>query len=608
MSDRATVRKVSEHLFVCADTCNAYLVTRGKRALLIDCGTGRVRKHLRGVGVEKIDWLLFTHHHRDQSQGAEELVKQGAGVAVPQHERFLFEQACRYLQNRPVYDSYNDRATMNTRLCDLPVTQSLEDYETFQWQGYEFAVIPTPGHTLGSCTLVVAIDGQRVAFTGDLLREDGRFHSLHDLEYSYGGCEGADLAAHSAIRLKRHALGLICPSHGELIEQPQAALDGLVANARAWYRWKTGGDLPCLSRPARISEHLVAFPFASCSWYALIGPDGRAMFIDHGTPDVAHFGAADPSREWWETVRYVDHGIDTLRERHGLKSIEVAMPTHYHDDHIAGFPYLQKHHGTHVWCVEAMQGILEHPESYSEMCLFPTPVKVDRTLADGQSFRWNGFDFQVWHYPGQTEYHQVILVTVDGRRVLFTGDSVIRGLEHVISPVIFRNYHRFESHAECAEKLVRLRPNLVAPGHGDVWVPRWDEFANFRQRTEQLQTLYRRLLPEDQRWQGLNPYWVRLMPYQLRLKKGARARLTVRIINFREEACPGTLTLVGPTGVSFEPATREVRLKARETRDIAFELHLSQRARVPSRFAIAVDVTLGDTAHGQVAEAFVTVL
>lgn len=607
MSDRGKPVKLSDHLYLFRDTCNAFVVTKGKRALVIDCGAGEVRKHLRGMGVEKVDWLLFTHHHRDQCQGAEQLVRTGAAVAAPEYEAFLFENAAEYMRNRWVYDSYNDRATANTRLADLPLKQVLEDYDTFRWQGYNFEIIPTPGHTLGSSTLLARIDGRTVAFTGDLLREEGRFHTLHDLEYSYGGCEGADLAAYSAMRLRTRNLDLICPSHGDLIEEPAEALDALFENARAWFRWKTGSELPCMHRPVPVSDHLVAFPSSCCSWYALIGNDGRAMFIDHGTHDTPHFTAASAHREWWETLRYVDHGIDYLRERHGLRSVAVLMPTHHHDDHVAGFWYLQKHHGAEVWCVEQMKDILEHPESYAEMCLFPKPVKVDRTFTDGQTFRWNGYEFQVWHYPGQTEYHQLILLNVDGREVLFTGDSVHRELEHVTSPVIFRNYHRFESHAECAEKLQALRPSLVAPGHGEVWAPRWDEFATFRHRTQQLHTLYRRLLPEDERWQGINPFWARIMPYQITIKRGKRAKITVRVVNSADARTSAVIEMAGPKGISFEPQSREVRIQAGATREVRFEVRVSQRYKGLPRVAIAADVTIGDRRHGQVAEAFLSI-
>ena len=37
--------------------------------LLIDFGSGKVLDHLRELGISKVDWILHTHHHRDQCQG-----------------------------------------------------------------------------------------------------------------------------------------------------------------------------------------------------------------------------------------------------------------------------------------------------------------------------------------------------------------------------------------------------------------------------------------------------------------------------------------------------------------------------------------------------------
>ncbi len=608
MSQQNKLESLSEHLFRYRDTCNAYVLKKGKRALIIDCGTGEVHKRLKTeAGIEAVDWLLFTHHHRDQSQGADALASKGAKVAVPEYERYLFENAARYMGERWVYDSYNDRGTANTRITDLPVNESLLDYEVFSWRGYEFEIVPTPGHTLGSSTLLAQIDGATVAFTGDLLREDGRFHSLHDLEYGYGGCEGANLAAYSALRLQQQSLDLICPSHGEVIDDPDDALSNLFDNARSWHRWKTGHDLPCTHRPVQISDHLVAFPFSVCSWYAIVSDDGHALLVDHGTHDSVHFTSNQAYREWWETQRYVAHGIDELRKRFGVESIDVVIPTHYHDDHVAGIHHLQRHHGTQVWCVEQLKGVLERPQDYAEMCLFPKPVQVNRTLGDGEEFEWHGFQGQVWHFPGQTEYHQLLMLTVDGKQVLFTGDSVIRNATGVDSPVIFRNYHRFESHEECTRKLVGLRPNLIAPGHGEVWAPLADELASFKRHTQQLQTLYRHLLPEDQRWQGINPFWVRITPYQIDVKRGKKAKLTVRVENFGDEPAQAKVAMAGARQTTFDPPEREARIGAGATKEFRFELSISQRYRGLPRVAIAADLEMDGERYGQVAEAFVKV-
>jgi len=53
-------------LHVWTDTCNTYVLRDGDAALLIDLGDGSVLDHLADIGVRRVEWVLFTHHHREQ--------------------------------------------------------------------------------------------------------------------------------------------------------------------------------------------------------------------------------------------------------------------------------------------------------------------------------------------------------------------------------------------------------------------------------------------------------------------------------------------------------------------------------------------------------------
>ena len=63
---RDSLKKLSDNLFFLEDTCNVYLVKDGARGLLIDFGSGKILDYLADVGVSQVDWVLHTHHHRDQ--------------------------------------------------------------------------------------------------------------------------------------------------------------------------------------------------------------------------------------------------------------------------------------------------------------------------------------------------------------------------------------------------------------------------------------------------------------------------------------------------------------------------------------------------------------
>ena len=166
-------RRITENLFVFEDTAKVYIVRDGSSAVLVDFGSGKVLDHLPALGISKVDWILHTHHHRDQCQGDAKAVERGIPIAVPAHERHLFEDAENFWRNRRVFHLYYVRNDFFTLTHNVPVAGVLRDYDTFRWEPYELLIFPTPGHTLGSVSLVGKIDGKKVAFSGDLIHSPG---------------------------------------------------------------------------------------------------------------------------------------------------------------------------------------------------------------------------------------------------------------------------------------------------------------------------------------------------------------------------------------------------------------------------------------------------
>ena len=74
-------------LFVWTDTCNVYVLRDGDAALLIDLGDGSVLEHLADIGVKRVEWVLLTHHHREQCQGIERIDRTVTRVAGPKAEQ-----------------------------------------------------------------------------------------------------------------------------------------------------------------------------------------------------------------------------------------------------------------------------------------------------------------------------------------------------------------------------------------------------------------------------------------------------------------------------------------------------------------------------------------
>ncbi len=228
-----------------------------------------------------------------------------------------------------------------------------------------------------------------------------------------------------------------------------------------------------------------------------------------------------------DRMGFVEHTLDELRARYGLKSVDVAMPSHMHDDHLNGFPHLARHHGTKVWCYENMVDVLENPRGYNLGCILGEPIKIDRTFRHGDTFKWEEFEFQVFHSPGHTEYQMVMFSTIDGARVAFTGDAFFPAgsasslLRHNL---IFRNWVENDSHVKSIRTILEHEPNIVAPGHGKPFLSNKADLENLKARLENQQKYFFDVIADPDCDFGLNPSWARLYPYQLQAKAGSSRR------------------------------------------------------------------------------------
>ena len=222
------LRQCAPDLFSLSDgSCTVYVIRRGDRAILIDCAGGEVLDELGTIGVSSVDWVLFTHHHRDQCHGSARLVEAGARLAVPWHERALFESVEDYWQQKRLYDNYNDRSTFFSLAESVPVTTYLQDYETFTWHDVYLEIVPAPGHTHGQITLVGDLGQGTLAFTGDLICQGGQLYQLHAMEYEYGDLAGVHWTSTALDQLRKRHPRRLLPSHGQIIDDAEGDIQRL---------------------------------------------------------------------------------------------------------------------------------------------------------------------------------------------------------------------------------------------------------------------------------------------------------------------------------------------------------------------------------------------
>ncbi|MBI3682282.1 MAG: MBL fold metallo-hydrolase [Acidobacteria bacterium] len=604
-------KKISESLWVFADTCNVYVVRAGNRCVLIDFGSGKILDHLREMGVTQVDWVLHTHHHRDQCQGDYRAVERGIPIAVPAHERHLFADAENFWRNRRVFHLYYVRNDFNTITENIPAARALADYSMFRWeQGkMDFFVLPTPGHTLGAITLLASVDGKKTAFSGDLVYAPGKIATLFDTQVNYGGAEGIDLGIYSLARLREQKPSLVCPSHGEPLAGPDSGIAETIRRLTDYYRFQTGNDPSEENRPYAVSPHLICHYQTTSSFYAIVSNSGKAMFIDYGSASGMHFGNFERATATTDRIRFVEHNIDNLKRNFGVKSVDVAMPSHMHDDHMNGFPHLKRHHGTKVWCYQNMVDVFQNPRGHNLGCILGEPFQVDRAFRHGEKFRWEEFEFEMTHSPGHTEYQMALFVTIDGNRVAFTGDAFFpnpRNDGTMRHNLIFRNHVENDSHMKSIRNLIDHEPSLIAPGHGRAYPVDKAIMLATEQKLRRQQQFFFDLLPEGETDFGLDPSWVKIYPYQMLIAPGATQQAEVRVQNYRPGPMKVEVALITPSEWRVEPDVLEFEVPAKGHGKKSFTIAIPKGWSAPSpRLAIAADVRAGGRYLGQITEAVV---
>ncbi len=596
--------QISPHLYLLRDTCNVYVVKEGSRALLIDFGSGHILDLLGEIGVSKVDGILHTHHHRDQCQGDARAVAERIPIMVPEHERYLFEDAENFWRNRRVFgqDIYvrNDFFTVTE---NVPVAGVLRGYDLYRWGQCEFSIFPTPGHTIGSVSLIGMVDGKNIAFSGDLIHSPGKVVNLYELQYRYEDADGVDCAIMSLTRLGEQTPDLICPSHGEPFAQPEAGISDLIHKLRGWFKAYSTKELMVDNRPYAVSPHLVASYQTHSSFYAIISDSGRALFVDYGLPSSTFFQSFVSDTP---SLGFVEHDLADLKSRFGLKSIDVIMPSHAHDDHVSGFPHLVRHYGTKVWCYENMVDVLQNPWGYNLGCMFEKPIKIDRAFHHGDIFKWEEFEFQVFHSPGHTEYQMVMFVTIDGARVAFTGDAFFplpNASGMLRHNVIYRNWVENDSHVKSIRTILEHEPNVVAPGHGRPFLSNKSDLESLKRRIDDQQKYFFDVIADADCNFGLNPSWVRFYPYQLRAKVGSSAMLELRVRNYRSRSMHLEASVRLPSGWIASPQVLDLTIPAGRDGSAPFSVSVPEDwDRGRPRVALTADVRADGKYLGQIAE------
>jgi glyoxylase-like metal-dependent hydrolase (beta-lactamase superfamily II) len=606
--DPPTAERIREDLFRIPDTCNVYVLRSGREGIAIDFGSGAVLGHLEALGIDRLTDVLVTHHHRDQVQGLDLALAHGANVWVPPVEQDLFRYAEDHWQSRGLDNDYSVRQDKWSPLWPIQVTGVLPEYRTVRFGAFEIEVLPTPGHTIGSVSFLTQVGGDRVAFTGDLIAAPGKVWSLAATQWTYNGVEGVGATWRSALDIRDRAPEIILPSHGEVIDEPAPAINLLAARLTrllldrtpAWASLEIWRDQPFIE----LSPHLLQNRTSSARSYVLLSDSGSATLIDFGYD----FSTGLPPAADRASRRPLLTSIETLKRTYGIDCVDLAIPTHYHDDHVAGFNLLRDVEGTKIWAAENFSRILNEPKRYDLPCLWYDPIPVQRSLPFDQPIEWNEYEFRVHELPGHTLYACAIAVEVDGFNVVATGDQqgVEPGIKGEFLNYTYRNRFGHHDFRRSAELYRRLNADLLISGH---WEPRRvdDEYLDhILERGLALERIHEELLPFDEFDLGAEGVAAWIRPYRSEVCAGDEITLEVELRNPLPYAATASVALVTPSEWQVRPRFQNVELPERGVSTTTFAVSVVGNAERRAR--IACDVTIGTARLGMAAEAIVTVV
>lgn len=577
--------RLSPHVLVCQDTVNGVFIEDTGRTLVIYGDPSGC--------VEKADMVLFTHSRRDVVWAGRKLIQGGAESIVPRAEADNFTKANDFWLSF-VNRRYHDYEQQTTKILTepLPVSREVAGGDQISWQDTSIQVLDTPGYTRGAVSYFINVDGLTYGFVGDLIYGDGHLLDLYSLqdavtEAGIGGYHGYAGRLGELIMSLRKVTDqdpdILVPAHGPVIRNPKQAIKRLIQRLQAAYanylsinagHWYFKERYEVLAKRVLGTGFRVDWmPYAEViekappSWIIpihnsrlLLSQDRSGFLIDCGSDAII--------RE-----------VTKLKEEGRLSRLDGLFITHYHDDHTNKVSELLREFDCPVYASQQSADVLAHPAAYRLPCLTSNAISNLTAVRDGHKMRWKEFDITIYYFPGQTLYHDALLVEKDGgEKIFFIGDSFTpSGIDDYC--LQNRNFlHQGTGYFYCLDILRKMPPNCLLINQHVLEPFRFspDQLEHMTKVLEERRRILADLFPWDKPDYGIDEQWARIYPYGQQAKAGQCVEVTVKILNHSSSAHTYTASLNVPDGLQSEPKSASLRIEPREEAQLHFKITVPQ--------------------------------
>ncbi|MEN6302401.1 MAG: MBL fold metallo-hydrolase [Armatimonadia bacterium] len=466
-------RELLPGLWLFKGACNVYLVCDGDHAIAIDFGGGEWLSALPELSLRHVDHVFITHAHREQCEGLAEWDRGDCLIHAPAgEERFLAPERAAEFGPPPWYGmgcppNYEPPKRVPGVRYDMAGNGHLF------WRGRRIRFMHTPGHGANACTVIVDHKGKQVVFCGDAAHEGATLWQPFHLETDHWTGTGALAAWEGVERLRNISIGLLCPSHGPVIEKGACAMLGrLSRKLMSFYHAKgqiSPGEkdryLPVEATDSgarRLSPHLYQF---GGNGYLLLSDTGEGLVVDPTRGDLP--------------------ALERLLAEVKVRPTAMTV-SHYHYDHCDGIPELREKYGAKAYLHPLIAEALEPGR-----CLpwrLEMPIEGDELWPERGDWQWNEYAIKIAPWPGQTWWHCVWMTVVDGRKVLFAGDSFTPTSKwNGTGGFCAYNGSRFEGFVESAKLAIEWNPHVIAAGHVNQYhhfAPKFGKIIRWAKRAE----------------------------------------------------------------------------------------------------------------------------
>jgi len=531
--------------------------------------------------LSQADMVLFTHARRDVVWAGKSLVKKGAKAIVPLEESTLFTRVDSFWKDFS-WSRFHDYEQQSTKWLAEPleVHERVRGGDSFEWQGIPIRVFDSKGYTRGAVSYIVHIDGMDVAFVGDLIYGEGQILDIYSMqdqipEANVRGYHGyaariSDLIS-SLEKIAALDPDMLVPIRGPVIEEPVEAIATLITRLRQLYenylstnayRWYTGQEKHDNMAARVLPQEMPVdwMPMAEIGknphWLVhegnsklIISEDGTGFLIDCGSKEVFNH-------------------MMKLQDNFPCSNIEGMFITHYHDDHTDYVSAIREKYGCPVYVTPEMEDILKQPQAYRLPAMTSSPIDSLTIVPDASSMSWKEFTFTFYYLPGQTIYHDAMLVEKqEGEKIFFAGDSFSpTGLDDYC--LLNRNFIQSGMGYLYCLDLLRTLP-------ADCWIVNNHIEPPFRFNREQLDFMTAQLHERKSLMQGLFPWnepnygiderWARIYPYGQDIQPGKSATFSVIIMNHSDQTTEYTIRPVpGTDGLTTVPEKLVIKVPPKE--------------------------------------------